>query len=32
MGDILWYLTAIGNKLNISIDTIIDKNIEKLTQ
>lgn len=30
LGDVLWYLTAIGNELNVSLEEIARKNTKKL--
>ena len=32
LGDVMWYLTGICNRLNSSIDNILKNNIEKLTK
>jgi NTP pyrophosphatase (non-canonical NTP hydrolase) len=32
LGDIVWYVSRIANILDIELEEIIDKNIEKLTQ
>jgi NTP pyrophosphatase (non-canonical NTP hydrolase) len=29
LGDTLWYITALANKLGLSLQEIIDKNVEK---
>ncbi len=32
MGDVMWYLTGLANKLNVSLDTILKSNIKKLNR
>jgi NTP pyrophosphatase (non-canonical NTP hydrolase) len=32
LGDVLWYLTRLANELGITLDEIIDSNVEKLTE
>ena len=31
MGDILWYLQGLGRRFNISIETMLNSNIDKLS-
>lgn len=32
MGDVMWYLTGIANKLDINLETVLETNIEKLNK
>ena len=32
LGDVLWYLTGISNRINISLDNILLRNINKLSK
>ena len=32
LGDVMWYLTGICNRLNCSIEDVLKNNIEKLTK